>query len=165
MFILVKAGCFPLKPLSAFLIHLCRLRHRRCVFMCQHVCISNNADSHVDTQYEQAASFFFFFKGKRVRTTAVGTVLWWCTGIFVIVWWFNPRPQALSSHLPRHIVPTHTHTHISSHSCLVVDASANQYVQFWRNTALPWQPSLLSYREENCKLYSLVLRPIFPHLP
>lgn len=64
---------------------------------------------------------------------------------------------------PQH---THTHTHVSSHSCLAVDASANQYVQFWRNTALPWQPSLLSYREKNCKLYSLVFCPTSsPHPP
>lgn len=85
-------------------MHVCRLGNRRRVFMCQHLCFSNN----VDTQYEQAA---VFLKGKRARTTAVGTVLWWRTGIFVIVWWFNPHPHALSSHLlPPLQAPTHTHT-------------------------------------------------------
>lgn len=64
--------------------------------------------------------------------------------------------------LPLPLQPPPPPTHISSHSCLAVDASANQYVQFWRNTALPWQRSLLSYGEENCKLYSLVSVPPSP---
>lgn len=87
----------------------------------------------------------------------------------VFVWCVSSNQRSLSLSLsfpPPPPAPIHTHTathtHISSHSCLAVDASANQYVQFWRNTALPWQRSLLSYGEENCKLYSLVSVPPSP---
>lgn len=73
-------------------------------------------------------------------------------------------PQPIPPHL------THTYTHkrnltFSSHSCLAVYASANQYVQFWRNTASPWKPGLLSYEEESCKPCSLVSVPDLLRLP
>ena len=70
---------------------------------------------------------------------------------------YSPSPPTHThTHTQTH---THTHTHIQTHT---FDASANQYVQFWRNTASPWQPGLLSYGGESCKAYSLVSVPPSP---
>lgn len=166
--------------MSSFL-HITQLREAHCPFSCKVINIHKleNTQKHTHSKYKLWCAVWgdsgvchdrnkVCFKTHPWRGRPIQVCL--CVAPRAIVWWSSSYGLLL---LPAHLQPippalalslSHTRTHtdahtFSSHSCLAIYASANQYVQFWRNTASPWQPGLLSYGEPSCEPCSLVSVP------